>query len=118
MIDDAHAGRATPLASGLVILQAITQLLLVIARWLAVTLPAFLQRGRDDFLARIDLASVNQRPESAAIVGNVITLLFVEAGPEEIDRHLEFVNQFSLDRMARLSNHDAECLKILFIQPV
>ena len=58
--------------------QRIPQFLLIIARRFSVALFSLCQRGGDDFLAGIDFASLNQGPQTAAVVGHVVALLLVE----------------------------------------
>src|SRR5258705_12902926 len=93
----------------------IAQFLLVVACWLAVALAAFLQGRRDDLRARIDLASEDQRPEAPAIIGHVMPLLLVEAGPKKVHGHLQFMNHVLFSWVSCLAPDDAEGFEVFLI---
>ena len=96
----------------------VAQFLFVVARRLAVTGFPFLQGGRDDLGARIDRATKDQRPEAATVVGEIMPLLLVETGSEQIDCELQLLDQFALGGMAGLVAHDAVRIQVFFIETI
>ena len=79
--------------------------------------PAF-QRGRDDFRPRVNLASEDERPEPPGVVDEVVGIFLVEAGPEQIHRHLQLVDEFRLRGMPGLAADHAKGLQVFLLQPV
>src|SRR5437868_5842111 len=60
----------------------------------------------------------NQRPEPLAVVHQIVSLLFVKAGPEKIDPQLQFPNQLPFRGVARLRHLYPESQQILFLKPI
>ena len=90
----------------------------VVAGGFAVAFAAFLQGGGDDFGAGIDLAAKDDGPESATVVGHVVALFFLEAGTEEVDGHLQFVNEFGFGGVAGLADDNAKCFEVLLVEAI
>jgi DNA-binding NtrC family response regulator len=71
-----------------------------------------------DLEAHVNFSSVKKRPEPSRIIAQVGRVFLIEARSKQINRHLQFGNQFRLGRMARLPAHRLKSFEILFVQSI